>query len=72
MRPQRVDDRELVLAVDRLSRGGVAPTYRELAEHLGYGSASSIRYRILSLEEKGLISRRANASRSVAVKGGRS
>lgn len=62
-----VTDKEILRAIRRLGHGGVAPTYAELAQELGFASTSSVRYRVLRLEESGLIRRKPGTPRAIVL-----
>jgi SOS-response transcriptional repressor LexA len=67
----KVSDAAILDAIGRLkSASGAAPTYRELAEELGFASWSTARYRVLQLEVGGKVERRDRVARSVQLKGG--
>ena len=49
---------------------GFSPTYREIAEGLGYASVSTVHKHIAELKEKGLISETDGKSRSLVLVNG--
>ena len=49
---------------------GFSPTYREIAEGLGYASVSTVHKHITELKEKGLISETDGKSRSLVLVNG--
>jgi len=66
----KVSDQDVLDAIVDLSRKGAVPTYRELADELGFASWSTARYRVLQLELGGKVERKEHSARSLKVKGG--
>jgi repressor LexA len=66
-----IGDKEILASLRHLGARGVPPTLRELADHLGYSSTSTVRYRLMKLEEKGKLVRQSGKPRSVVVVGGK-
>src|SRR5262249_34289043 len=59
---------ELLLFInDRLSRGGVSPSFDEMKEALGLKSKSGVHRLITGLEERGFIRRLAHRARALEV-----
>lgn len=54
---------------ERALAGDVAPSFREMGDHLGLNSTSGVWRLIESLEEKGLIVRHHNRDRAITVMG---
>lgn len=54
--------------IDRSQRnGGVAPSYREIAEHFGFGSVGSVVGHVRALRKKGVLPDQAGQARSLRV-----
>lgn len=62
-----ISDEAIVAAVQRLGSLGVAPTYAELAQALGFASTSSVRYRVLRLAQRGALRRLEGKPRAITA-----
>lgn len=52
---------------ERIDATGIAPTYQEMADHLGLKSKSGAHVRVESLIRQGRLVRRAHASRGIEI-----
>lgn len=61
--------KELLCFIDdfQRERGGVSPSFREMASHLGLASVSGVHRLVCSLEERGFIRRLRDRARAIEV-----
>lgn len=69
MKPSK-KGRIIVFIAEFTDQHGFSPTYREIAEGLGYASVSTVHKHITELKEKGLISETDGKSRSLVLVNG--
>lgn len=52
---------------DAIAQHGYPPTHREIAQHAGFASASSVSHQLRALQRKGFLRRDANLPRAMEV-----
>jgi SOS-response transcriptional repressor LexA len=63
----RKQDKLLAFIKERLAEGKVAPSYEEMAEHMGYASKGNVHRLLIGLEERGAIRRLPFRARAIEV-----